>query len=137
MKDDEMNSLHGALAKLSSEDHPATVKIQSLKSQSLKSKNDQSPGVGDMLTEDKSEMPSEGFGGDGASVVKQFTSRNGEHGTQLKPPITEDPEEESKSDRNLDHQTRPGDINQYATIADNLPASATEVDPNPAVKEEE
>jgi len=87
-----------------------------------------------MLTENRSEIPNAAFGHDGDN----FTSRNPDLDSSFKPPIVEDPEEESKSDRNIQmkaHDER--DAQQYATIAENLPASATEIDPNPQIKPEE
>ena len=84
------------------------------------------------MTDMRSDIP-EAYGHLEAESLKQFSSRNVDLETQtMKPAIVEDPEEESKSDRAI----RP-EGNQYATIADNLPMSATEIDPNPPVKSQE
>ena len=76
--------------------------MQSLKGAKLtKGRSERSPGiggVGDLLTENRSDIPNEAFQVDGESV-KPFTSRNVEFDTQLKPAIAEDPEEETKSDK--------------------------------------
>lgn len=94
-------------------------------------------GVGDLLTENRSDIPNEAFQVDGESV-KPFTSRNVEFDTQLKPAIAEDPEEETKSDKAAQQKTKAEEFqNQYATIAENLPASATEIDPAPVIKADE
>ena len=72
---------------------------------------------------------------DGESI-KPFTSRNLDYDTGIKPAIAEDPDEETKSERGGQQQMKIEEDmqNQYATIADNLPASATEIDPTPHIK---
>lgn len=121
-----------------SEEYPATVKVHSLKGQKLvKGRSERSPGVGDMITENRSDIPNEAFQVDGESI-KPFTSRNVEFETQFKPAIAEDPDEETKSDKAAQQKTKAEEAqNQYATIADNLPASATEIDPTPVIKADE
>ena len=51
------------------------------------------------MTDNKSDVPNEGFHLEGESL-KQFTSRNVDLETQLKAGIMEDPDEETKSDKN-------------------------------------
>ena len=88
-----------------------------------------------MLTENRSDVPNAGFE-PRSEGRKGFTSRNVDQEAAFKPPIAEDPEEESKSDRQLALNTNAEDLQQYATIADNLPASHTEIDPTPQIKGE-
>lgn len=90
------------------------------------------------MTENRSEMINEAFQVDGVDgeSIKPFTSRNLDYETSLKPAIAEDPNEENKSDKGDQQQTKKEEDvqNQYATIAENLPASATEIDPTPIIR---
>ena len=90
------------------------------------------------MSDNKSEIHSDAFQLEGENL-KVYQSRNVDLETHLKAGIAEDPEEETKSDRAAAQQKtkNPEDsLQQYATIADNLPASATEIDP-PIIKQQE
>ena len=68
---------------------------------------------------------------------KPFTSRNMDYNTQNKQAIIEDPEEESKSEKRVKEEEKKEQSNDFATIAEKLPASATEIDPTPALNAQE
>ena len=66
---------------------------------------------------------------------KPYSSRNQEqYETQDKPVILEEPEEESKEDKVPKLEQNKEQPSNFATIDEKLPASATEIDPTPAVE---
>ena len=68
---------------------------------------------------------------------KPFTSRNMDYNTQDKQAIIEDPDEEQKSEKRVKEELKNEQSNDFATIAEKLPASATEIDPTPALNAED
>ena len=66
--------------------------------------------------------------------MKPYSTRNQEFETQDKPAILEEPEEESKEDKIPKLEKNKEQSSNFATIDEKLPASATEIDPTPAVE---